>query len=120
MKQLYFDAMKPIEIRRVPGSGLQITWEDGAREELSAEALRKNCPCANCRDARGEDAHATPLDKPKKRSLAIVTSTLAEETTLTEIWAVGNYALGVRWADGHATGIYSFPYLKSLYEQTKN
>jgi DUF971 family protein len=28
--------------------------------------------------------------------------------------AIGRYALGITWSDGHATGIYSFDYLREL------
>jgi DUF971 family protein len=27
---------------------------------------------------------------------------------------VGNYAIGIRWSDGHETGIYSFERLRQL------
>jgi DUF971 family protein len=30
------------------------------------------------------------------------------------IGGVGNYAIELRWQDGHSTGIYSFEYLRSL------
>ena len=33
---------------------------------------------------------------------------------LREIEQVGNYALGLTWADGHSSGIYSFRYLRTL------
>jgi DUF971 family protein len=33
---------------------------------------------------------------------------------LREIEQVGNYALGLTWADGHKTGIYSFRFLRAL------
>ena len=33
---------------------------------------------------------------------------------LREIEQVGNYALGLTWADGHSSGIYSFRFLRTL------
>jgi DUF971 family protein len=33
---------------------------------------------------------------------------------LKEIEQVGNYAIGLAWADGHRGGIYSFEYLREL------
>jgi DUF971 family protein len=33
---------------------------------------------------------------------------------LREIEQVGNYALGLTWADSHSSGIYSFRYLRAL------
>jgi DUF971 family protein len=31
-----------------------------------------------------------------------------------EIKPVGRYAMAIRWSDGHATGIYSHEYLRSI------
>ena len=31
-----------------------------------------------------------------------------------EIRGVGNYAIELRWHDGHSTGIYTYDYLRSL------
>jgi DUF971 family protein len=104
---------KPVEIRRISDSGVRISWSDGLIQELSSDILRRNCPCAGCRDARGDDTHAKPLTG-KKRSLAIVQNTLEQELSLVEIWAVGQYAIGLRWADGHDSGIYTFDYLRTL------
>jgi DUF971 family protein len=33
---------------------------------------------------------------------------------IAEIEQVGNYAIGLAWADGHTGGIYSFEYLREL------
>ena len=33
---------------------------------------------------------------------------------LTHVEGVGNYALGLTWADGHSTGIYSFRLLRGI------
>ena len=34
----------------------------------------------------------------------------------TRVWAVGNYAIGVAFTDGHSTGIYSFERLRAMAE----
>jgi ATP-binding protein involved in chromosome partitioning len=44
----------------------------------------------------------------------IVENTIEKELELTEIWGVGQYALGMTWGDGHNTGIYPFSYLREL------
>lgn len=103
----------PIEIRRLGQKGVSFLWSNGDRGELSSEVLRKNCPCAACREARGDTSHATPLSN-KKSSLKIIEHTRDEELDLQEIWQVGNYAIGLRWGDGHSTGIYTFKYLREL------
>ena len=106
-------AFIPTEIRRNGPAGVSITWIDGSTSTLSSDVLRRNCPCAECREKRGDTTHAKPLTG-KKRSLAIVESTVEQETALQEIWGIGQYALGIRWGDGHDSGIYPFSMLKEL------
>jgi len=103
----------PKEIKRLDTKGLKITWLDGVIQDLPSEILRRGCPCAGCREMRGDDSHAKPLTG-KKRSLNIVQNTAQEELALQEVWGVGQYAIGLRWADGHASGIYTFSYLREL------
>ncbi len=103
----------PTEIRRNGSTGLNITWRDGSSYEIPSEKLRKACPCAECKEKRGDTSHSKPLTG-KKRALAIVEHTIDKEIELTEIWGVGQYALGIRWGDGHDSGIYTFDYLRSL------
>jgi len=107
----------PKEIKRLQTSGLRITWSDGAIHEINSEVLRKGCPCAGCREARGDDSHAKPLTG-KKRSLSIVQNTAEDELSLKEIWGVGQYAIGIKWGDGHDSGIYTFDYLRELANVT--
>lgn len=106
---------KPLEIRRIEASGLHITWSDGLSVNIPRDLLRKNCPCAECKMARGDDSHSTPLT-PKKSLLKIVEHTKDESLTLEAIWGVGQYALGMKWQDGHDSGIYTFPLLRELSE----
>lgn len=103
----------PTEIRRTGTLGLTIKWGDGSSSSLSSEVLRRECPCASCKEKRGDTTHAKPLTG-KKRSLSIVENTIEQETSLQEIWAVGQYALGIRWGDGHDSGIYPFELLREL------
>ena len=37
-----------------------------------------------------------------------------DELRLTEVTLIGQYALGIGFASGHATGIYTFRYLRDL------
>lgn len=103
----------PTEIRRDGTAGLTITWLDGAQTRIPSDVLRRECPCASCKEKRGDTSHAKPLTT-KKRSLAIVESSLDQELTLQEIWGVGQYALGMRWGDGHDSGIYPFSLLREI------
>ena len=103
----------PSEIRKLPDSSLSILWNDGSSSTIAAEKLRRACPCAQCLQAKGDTSHDKPLTA-KKGFLNVVTSSLTEETKLIKVWPVGNYAIGLEWADGHKTGIYSFSYLTDI------
>lgn len=100
------------EIRRLE-NGVALTWADGTQHRISSEKLRVECPCAGCREARGDSTHAKPLTG-KKSSLRVISASKDEETKLKSLWAVGNYAVGIEWADGHSTGIYTYEYLRQL------
>lgn len=103
----------PTEIKRNGTAGLSINWLDGAQTRISSETLRRDCPCAACKEKRGDTSHSKPLTG-KKLSLAIVESSLEQELQLQEIWGVGQYALGMRWGDGHESGIYPFSLLREI------
>lgn len=103
----------PSEIRKLPDSSISILWSDGQSSIIAAERLRKACPCAQCLHAKGDNSHEKPLTA-KKSMLKVVTSSITEETKLIKIWPIGNYAIGLEWADGHNTGIYSFNYLREI------
>jgi ATP-binding protein involved in chromosome partitioning len=102
----------PKQIRKT-ATGLTIEWQNGAQEELPALTLRQNCPCAGCREKRGDTSHQQPL-APKHSSLRVIQHSSDEELTIERVWLVGNYAIGLGWKDGHSTGIYTFDYLRSL------
>ncbi len=103
----------PTEIKRDAQSGLTISWRDGSTSHISTELLRRECPCASCKEGRGDTSHSKPLS-PKKRGLTVIQNTIEEQLDLKEIWVVGQYALGMRWGDGHDSGIYPFAQLFEL------
>ena len=110
--------IKPIEIKRLGTTGIRIQWDNGSECSLNSEALRRACPCASCREARGEGSHEKPISPPAKKSLlTVVSNSRDEELRLDNIWAVGQYAIGMQWGDGHTTGIYTYDYLHYLGEQ---
>lgn len=81
-----------------PGS-LSIEWDDGGETRYSAAQLRKLCPCARCVDELTGRALLDP-------------ETVPDGLTQADVRLVGNYGLGVRFADGHDTGIYPFRMLR--------
>jgi len=111
----------PIDERRKPasvkvhvssGAGIDIVWSDAHASHYDFAYLREQCPCAMCNDERLKKADQTqkaasllnsaalPMFKPKVRAKAA--------------HAVGNYALQIDFNDGHATGIYSFDFLRTV------
>jgi DUF971 family protein len=96
--------MQPTEIQQI-GNELAVRWDDGTESFMSLEALRRHCPCAGC---KGEVDIMGNLYKGPERELG------EKAFQLVRIARVGGYALQPVWADGHATGLYSFEYLKRL------
>ena len=96
--------MRPQDIQPI-GQELAIKWDDGAESYISFERLRRQCPCAGC---RGEGDIMGNIYKNPERPLT------AEAFRLVRIDRVGGYAVQPVWGDGHATGIYSYDYLKRL------
>ena len=105
--------MQPIEVKRIEGKGIELHYADGSRKTINLETLRKECPCAECREKRGDNSHAKPLIG-KRKSLQVIEHTRDEAMNLQKIWPIGNYALGMSWGDSHDSGIYTYHYLASL------
>jgi DUF971 family protein len=96
--ELRTDSYFPTEINHVKAEKtVRITWDDGHVGDYSEEYLRGYCPCALC---QGHGAQRRFLPVP--------------DAKLMDIRAVGNYAIDLRWQDGHSTGIYTFDYLRAL------
>jgi len=117
----------PVEIKRVSGNndkvGVEITWDNGEFNFFEAKFLRENCPCATCETARGSTSHDKPLASAPltgRASLKVITSSQELECKIDKIWAVGNYALGIRWGDKHDSGIYSWKYIAELAQESTN
>ena len=87
--------------------GLTIEWADGSTSYYSIAYLRKMSPSADMRNLRDEMKKnpLTVLPSGPSRGGAIV----AESAEL-----VGNYAIKIAFSDGHATGLYSWEYLREI------
>ncbi len=120
----YSKTRHPIEISNCTSANdenvLHIKWSDGSESFFSGHFLRLNCPCATCLETRGASSHDSPLTAKSQPApvgrarLLTVEKDISESLKLLEISGVGNYAIGLSWADGHSTGIYSFSYLEKL------
>ena len=96
--------MRPLDIQPI-GNELAIKWDDGSESFIPLETLRRCCPCAGCKgetDIMG-NVYKNPAQPLTPRAFELVRFTV-----------VGGYAIQPVWADGHATGIYSFDYLKRV------
>jgi DUF971 family protein len=96
--------MRPRDIQHVGGE-LAIKWDDGSESFIPLERLRRRCPCASC---RGETDILGNVYKNPPQPL------IPTAFQLVRFSYVGGYAIQPVWADGHATGIYSFEYLKRV------
>src|SRR5262249_39552382 len=89
--------------------GLTIEWADGATSYYSIAYLRRMSPSAEMRQLREEQA---------KNPLTVLPASAVKATSgpLTALGAemVGNYAIRIRFSDGHDTGIYSWTYLREI------
>ncbi len=90
----------PVELRVVRDERrLEIDFDDGSSFDLPAELLRVESPSA---EVQGHNP-SQKVTVPGKRQVGIV-----------EIEPVGNYAVRIRFDDGHETGIYAWTYLYRL------
>ena len=86
--------------------GLRVVWADGGVSDYPIAYLRRMSPSADAREMR----------KQMKRNPLTVLPASSGSGPLTALDAelVGNYALRIRFSDGHHTGIYSWDYLRSI------
>jgi DUF971 family protein len=85
----------------LPNGEIGIVWEDGHESYFPGHYLRCACACAECVD---EMSGRKVLQDDK----------VSEDVRALELHPVGNYAISVRWSDGHDTGIYAFERLRRL------
>ena len=96
--------MRPLDLQ-VIGKELAVKWEDGRENFIPLEQLRRACPCADC---KGETDILGNLYKGPTRNLT------PKAFELVKISGVGGYGIQPVWADGHATGIFPFAYLRQI------
>lgn len=91
-------AITPTLVRAPVGADtVEIEWADGHRGVLPNALLRAYCPCAGCQGHSGEIKYIP-----------------GGNAVIEGLEEVGSYALQFTWGDGHASGIYTFRYLRRL------
>ena len=99
-------AGRPFEVAAVPEAvvlaadrgRLRLSWRNGERAEISAGQLRAACRCAWCTRARIEGSFPAVFDG----------------VAIERLDPVGDYAINIAFSDGHARGIYPWPYLRAI------
>ena len=94
----------PLEIPQSGPKVLSIRWADGEESDFPVRALRLACACAVCVDEWTGEYKLDPSKVP-------------EDVRPTHIGSVGRYAIGIKWSDGHDTGIYPFERLRALADR---
>ena len=77
---------------------LDIEWADGTTDILAFRVLRSGCKCAECRQSlrSGQTVNAY------------------QDIAVKEVLPYGSNAVQLVFSDGHARGIFPFPYLRAL------
>lgn len=98
------DELTPVEVRAPRGARvLEVEWADGSTTRYRHVVLRAFCPCAHCQGHQGPIRWVQNIEASEEQAFE-----------LADIEEVGSYALRLCWADRHATGLYSFRYLREL------
>lgn len=80
---------------------LEIDWDDSVQHAMPFFFVRENCQCAVCVD---ENTGKRILDP----------ATLPADVQPVAMSLTGNYALKVKWSDGHDTGLFTWEHLRDL------
>lgn len=100
-------SLSPTDIDLKKDRGLTIRWADGSSSYYSIAYLRRMSPSADMKQLRAE---------MKKNPLTVLPGQAGEAGPVVARTAelVGNYAIRIRFSDGHDTGIYSWAYLREI------
>ncbi len=87
---------------------LTVSWNDGHTSVYPFSLLRYACPCAECRGG-----HEKMTAEPDPSVFSLPTND-SPATRISNVEAVGSYAMTIQWEDGHHFGIYNWSYLRAL------
>jgi DUF971 family protein len=99
---------RPVHLDLQRERGLTVEWSDGTRSFYPIGYLRKMSPSADQRQLREEMA---------RNPLTVLPASMAHHRgpiSAVDAEIVGNYAIRISFSDGHATGLYSWAYLREI------
>ena len=102
--------LKPLHLDLKRDQGLRVQWNDGCESFYPVALLRKLSPSAE-QQALREQIASNPL------TVLPNAPTPTEALTAEDAELIGNYAIRLRFSDGHRTGIFSWTYLRSIDAQ---
>lgn len=85
---------KPV-VRYDKAQGIVVSTGDGGERVVDPADLRRRCRCAGCKDEHTGEQILKPEDVP-------------DDVFPEEITPMGNYAVAIRWSDGHSSSIYPY------------
>ena len=94
--------MHPVQIKIKKKKDISIKWDDGSQSLIELKKLRQLCPCATCQTFR---------DRQGGKYIPIYNDT---QVNVIDVEVIGNYAIQVKWGDGHTTGIYEYSFLMNF------
>jgi DUF971 family protein len=98
----------PVHLDIKKDRGVTIQWSDETTSYYSVAYLRRMSPSADMKQLREE---------MQKNPLAVLPASATHgggPLTIADAALRGNYALWIRFSDGHETGIYSWEYLREI------
>ena len=103
--------VRPKHIDLKKDKALTIHWSDGRVSIYPIAHLRRLSPSADARELRKEIA---------SNPLTVLPAGQGSQDPLTALGIdmVGNYAIQIRFSDGHETGIYTWTYLRQIDPKT--
>ncbi len=94
----------PLEIRLTKKmTFLEVDWDDGITTGIEAATLRRYCKCSECISQNGR-GHPHAI--------------IYEGISIATIVSLGSNAVNLKFSDGHAEGIYPFPYLREIAQKS--
>lgn len=94
--------------------GLTVEWADGTTSYYSIAYLRRMSPSAEARQLREEMARNPLTVLPSGPGKGAGAGGTGEPLMAESAESVGNYAIRIRFSDGHQTGLYSWAYLREI------